>query len=336
MSTAMPPEQDEIRVRISLDHYDLAHPGDRQTQVYVTVPDVVRVSYMLPAHFYETMRDQAWGEVLDQAHGYYTSAVWADTDAASKAKLREWLGVDEHRDQLADAHRQDHIRRDPIARGLQTEVAVLKATVAELEAQRERRRGRLVALQNDATNMRGALSPNGQPRRVPMELGETLTPAVEWLIARVAELETAAGVENDTREGESTPLIVYRAVYEPPGQPIPLGWYTTTEAARAHCETALRFDNPAHVTLDLDWIGDESEPLDPWELVAAVDGSDEQPTGYVVTPIEVASTYDPDADEMTTADLFTGDELREMDQADEARFDAEDDARNAAEAGEDE
>ncbi|MFJ9029797.1 hypothetical protein ACIRQP_14940 [Streptomyces sp. NPDC102274] len=35
-------------------------------------------------------------------------------------------------------------------------------------------------------------------------------------------------------------------------------------------------------------------------------------------------------DDMTTADLFTGDELYEMDQADEARLDAEDDAHNTA------
>ncbi|MCL7377462.1 hypothetical protein [Streptomyces sp. 35G-GA-8] len=34
-------------------------------------------------------------------------------------------------------------------------------------------------------------------------------------------------------------------------------------------------------------------------------------------------------DEMTNADVFTADELHEMDQADEYRLDAEDDARNA-------
>ncbi|MGW6459100.1 hypothetical protein ACWF94_24790 [Streptomyces sp. NPDC055078] len=37
-------------------------------------------------------------------------------------------------------------------------------------------------------------------------------------------------------------------------------------------------------------------------------------------------------DDMTTNDLFTGDELREMDQADEARLDAQDEARWAAES----
>lgn len=67
--------------------------------------------------------------------------------------------------------------------------AKLRARVAELEAQRDRRRVRLVALQNDALNMRGSLSPMGEDRKVPFPLGETLTPAVDWLISRVAELE---------------------------------------------------------------------------------------------------------------------------------------------------
>ncbi|MFI2314128.1 hypothetical protein AMK17_25185 [Streptomyces sp. CB00072] len=72
------------------------------------------------------------------------------------------------------------------------EVAALRARVAELEGQRDRRRVRLVALQNDALNMRGSLAPNGEGRKVPFELGETLTPAVDWLINRVAELEGQA------------------------------------------------------------------------------------------------------------------------------------------------
>ncbi|MFE5090642.1 hypothetical protein ACFRCI_09605 [Streptomyces sp. NPDC056638] len=75
---------------------------------------------------------------------------------------------------------------------LTAEVDGLRTRVAELEAQRDRRRVRLVALQNDALNVRGALSPNGEPRKVPMPLGETLAPAVEWLLGRVAELEAAA------------------------------------------------------------------------------------------------------------------------------------------------
>jgi len=46
-----------------------------------------------------------------------------------------------------------------------------------------------------------------------------------------------------------------------------------------------------------------------------------------------APTWGDDHDGMTTDDLFTGDELREMEQADEARMDAEDDARHSAEEG---
>ena len=78
----------------------------------------------------------------------------------------------------------------------------LRAQVSELEAQRDRRRTRLVALDADALNVRGALSPMGEDRKVPFPLGPTLLPAVEWLIARVAELEsdlaTANGVLDDT------------------------------------------------------------------------------------------------------------------------------------------
>jgi uncharacterized membrane protein YccC len=72
---------------------------------------------------------------------------------------------------------------------LRGQVRGLKADITELEAQRERRRGRLVALQNDALDTRGSLSPNCETRKVPFPLGETLTPAVDWLINRVAELE---------------------------------------------------------------------------------------------------------------------------------------------------
>jgi hypothetical protein len=68
----------------------------------------------------------------------------------------------------------------------------LTARVAELESVVERRGARLVTLEIDALHIRGALSPNGRPRRVPMELGETLLPAVEWLLDRVAEFEQAA------------------------------------------------------------------------------------------------------------------------------------------------
>jgi uncharacterized small protein (DUF1192 family) len=84
-------------------------------------------------------------------------------------------------------------------------LADLIAEVERLRAQRDRRRPRLVALQNDALNIRGALSPNGEARKVPMPLGETLLPAVEWLINRVAELERRIAAE-ECRCPEPAPL----------------------------------------------------------------------------------------------------------------------------------
>ena len=77
------------------------------------------------------------------------------------------------------------------------DVPALVARIAELEAQRDRRRVRLVALQNDALSMRGSLSPMGEDRKVPFPLGETLTPAVDWLIGRVAELESERHSTNE-------------------------------------------------------------------------------------------------------------------------------------------
>lgn len=77
---------------------------------------------------------------------------------------------------------------------------VLVAEVDRLRAQRDRRRARLVALDADALNMRGALSPNGEARKVPFPLGPTLLPAVEWLIGRVAELESGIAWRDAERD----------------------------------------------------------------------------------------------------------------------------------------
>ena len=92
---------------------------------------------------------------------------------------REWTAEEDWSQVQADAQFTAHARDD---------VKFLLDRVAELEAQRERRRVRLVALQNDAQNMRGSLSPMCEDLKVPFPLCETLTTAVDWLIARVAEL----------------------------------------------------------------------------------------------------------------------------------------------------
>jgi hypothetical protein len=154
--------------------------------------------------------------------------------------------------------------------------------ISSLEAQRERRRARLVALQNDALSMRGSLSPNGEDRKVPFELGETLTPAVDWLIGRVAELEAAQGT-------------VFRASHDS----IVMGLYTTREAAQAHCEAKVQQEEPAGSIRHMSWVADDIGADAEYELhiTPAETSGLIRGTGYVVTPLEVASEYDEEADE---------------------------------------
>ena len=82
-------------------------------------------------------------------------------------------------------------------------------------------------------------------------------------------------------------LTVYRASHES----IVFGLYTTAEAAREHCETLMRREEP---NATFDWIEDEEEGVA--ELAATID-ADELVTGYVVTALTVASAYDPEVDE---------------------------------------
>lgn len=73
--------------------------------------------------------------------------------------------------------------------GRQTPTGWAMALDAKCMLQPPETAAELTALRNDALNMRGALSPNGSPRRVPMPLGKELAPVVEWLLNRVDELE---------------------------------------------------------------------------------------------------------------------------------------------------
>lgn len=93
-------------------------------------------------------------------------------------------------------------------------------------------------------------------------------------------------------ETERAVAYVYRATWGT----TPLDTYTNAEAARMHCEADAVNHNPefdkGHV---FDWLGDESEPDAPYELVVAKDGI-EDITEYTVTRVEVATEYDPEAD----------------------------------------
>lgn len=75
--------------------------------------------------------------------------------------------------------------------------------VAALLAKLDDYRTRLVAAEADLLNVRGILSPNGQQRRVPVELVPTVAPAVEWLVAEVERLRAQAVADEDAENADS-------------------------------------------------------------------------------------------------------------------------------------
>ncbi|MGW2937625.1 hypothetical protein ACWDA7_38770 [Streptomyces sp. NPDC001156] len=122
-------------VRVRLGHFDVVHPSESQTSVYVEIPDVARAHYLLPAHFHDSLRDKEWGEVLDTAHGYLDSITWASDTATAQARadVRAWLQVDENRDALNAAWFQHRAQQDPVSRALLRDKERLLARIAELE-----------------------------------------------------------------------------------------------------------------------------------------------------------------------------------------------------------
>jgi hypothetical protein len=175
-------------------------------------------------------------------------------------------------------------RRDELEELADTEareIAALRTRITELEEQRDRRRDRLVALQTDALNMRGILSPNGEARKVPMPLGDTLTPAVGWLINHVAELQARVDqlvAQRDDLLVEAVSPMLALAV------PCPM------------CDAGI--DGPCRSTLDgspLDRVHDTrtglyelceteaSHPATPVREAAESRPADEDPLAYVPT-----------------------------------------------------
>jgi hypothetical protein len=115
---------------------------------------------------------------------------------------------------------------------------------------------------------------------------EALAYAVLALVDTLAQPqpEEKATAEAATATPE---LTIYRAAHES----LVLGWYTNAAEARRHCATLMLREQPSAA---LDWIEDEED--DVAELAATVDG-EENPTGYLVTALTVASEYDEGADE---------------------------------------
>ncbi|MFB7776870.1 hypothetical protein [Streptomyces bauhiniae] len=123
--------------------------------------------------------------------------------------------------------------------------------------------------------------------------------------ARVAERGWSAGVPGAWKcpqHAEAGPLTVYRASHDS----IVMGLYTTAAEARKHCETEMRREYDKSTTVSLWWREDEDtvdQPKDgEQELYVHATPAGMSPgrtwnSGYMVTPLEVASEYDEEADE---------------------------------------
>lgn len=83
--------------------------------------------------------------------------------------------------ELTDTEREDSL---PDARSyLQAAVLADLIHSHDLAAENARLRAELTRRRTDDLTIRGALAPADGPRHVPMPLGDSVTPAVEWLIA---------------------------------------------------------------------------------------------------------------------------------------------------------
>ncbi|MEU8968064.1 hypothetical protein AB0D11_02105 [Streptomyces monashensis] len=168
-------------------------------------------------------------------------------------------------------------------------------------------------LVNAAADVVARAMENG--RRVPAAVAVALESAqmlmspeiaaeLKQLRKRVAGLETERHSTNEAlddavqelrarRQGE--PVFVYRS--EHPDSGIVLGTYSNREAAREHCEAVVRREWPEGTRLSFVWATENEDLLSPEELTVLPGQNDEDLTGYVVTPLEVASAYDEDGDE---------------------------------------
>lgn len=125
----------------------------------------------------------------------------------------------------------------------------------------------------------------------------------QWTCDRDSDRPTSKGA------GIVTPLelgaaasVVWRAEY--PEGALTLGHYTGRDAAMAHVHQVLADEEnttPEAIALRVMWRADdphgpEGEPT-AWECwLVDEDGEDDKPTGYVVTPVEVAAAYDADGE----------------------------------------
>lgn len=129
---------DSIIVRVTLDSYDVVHPSEQQTQVYVQIPEVARASWLLDADFYAALKSEPWPHVIDSAHEEYQrrGVVSDSTSAAARKAVVDWLllsegaDYDARYDAVHAAWEADQARQHPVARKLLKENEQLRAELA--------------------------------------------------------------------------------------------------------------------------------------------------------------------------------------------------------------
>ncbi|UJV43843.1 hypothetical protein [Streptomyces sp. AMCC400023] len=197
-------------------------------------------------------------------------------------------------------------------RALHEIACALRDTLEETRDQRNAARLKVLGLEAERHTTNEALSDAAEQLRVnrdriaELEKRPTVDAVAGWLRKKAREYPTAPerqesvpdaiarlaskvlrGAVRPSNTAGVPPLMVFRASHDS----IVMGLYETAAAAREHCEALVRREMPDN---SLDWIEDEEDGVA--ELTAWV-GGEETTTGYVVEALEVASAYDPDADE---------------------------------------
>ncbi|MDX2707307.1 hypothetical protein PV350_31295 [Streptomyces sp. PA03-6a] len=95
---------------------------------------------------------------------------------------------------------------------------------------------------------------------------------------------------SDVTQAAAGELTIYRASHDA----IVMGHYTTRDAAQDHCLTSA--DNSDLHNYEFTWHDDEDGGAELWATFSSR-SMPERPTGYVVTPVPVASEYDEEDDE---------------------------------------
>ncbi|MFJ2568142.1 hypothetical protein ACIO02_35355 [Streptomyces sp. NPDC087568] len=355
---------DSIIVRVTLDSYDVVHPSEKQTQVYVQIPEVARATWLLDEHAYHFLKTTPWPNAVDWAQeNYVQRGVVSDSvSAAARAAVVGWLGDDANHDAMQAAWELDQARQHPVARKLLARVdrlekerdefrdqrnavfatnerllaEVLESGQARLRAENETRtvkreaRDELAAFRalelgdldgrvsascenpHHPTWLRAKDDQRGCPWCESDKAHDDLTGAnlSLWEEERAYErlrvaLESAKRGRRELRarvaELEAAPTTVFRASHDS----IVMGLYTTAAEARKHCETEMRREYDESTKVSLWWREDEDTVDHPEdgeaELFGHVTprgmGGRTWRTGYVVTPLEVAASYDEGADE---------------------------------------